>query len=193
MDSLLHRTGLALSGMNPLDWVIAVTLAVSTVTAFVRGLILSVISLAGLLAGVFAATLYAPRVSPYLLRWTGVAPFARIAAFLLILLAVYLVAALLGRLLRGAFSAVGLGFLDRLGGAVFGFARGALLLAALLLPLFPYLQQFTAARSSVLLPYLLPAAHGISFVLPRHLAVTHRPVDPLTRVLWLDGIRASTR
>lgn len=170
MQTALHNAELALSGMNPLDWILAVTLTISTVTAFMRGLILSVISLVGLLAGVLAAAFYAPRVSPYLLRWVGSAAFARVAAFVLILVTVYLAAALLGRLLRGAFSAVGLGFFDRLAGAAFGFLRGVLLLAALMLPLAPYLQHFTMAQSSVLLPYLLPAAHGISFVMPRHLA-----------------------
>ncbi|MGI4854434.1 MAG: CvpA family protein [Janthinobacterium lividum] len=170
MQGLLHSTEVALSGMNPLDWIFAITLAVSTVTAFMRGLILSVVSVAGLVFGIFAAAFYSPRIVPYLLRWVGTAALARVAAFLLILLCVYLLAALIGRLLRGAFSAVGLGFLDRLGGAVFGFARGVLLLAALLLPFAPFLQQLKVTKTSLLMPYLLPAAHGISFVLPRNLA-----------------------
>lgn len=182
MQTLLHGTEVALRGMNPLDWVCAITLAISTVTAFMRGLILSLISLAGLLAGVLLAAFYSARVSPYLLRWVGSAAFARIAAFVLILASTYLASALLGRLLRGAFSAVGLGFLDRLAGAAFGFARGVLLLAAVLLPLTPYLQQFTVARSSLLLPYLLPAAHGISFVVPRHLA------EHLPKTDWIPNM-----
>ncbi|MGI4756957.1 MAG: CvpA family protein [Janthinobacterium lividum] len=179
MDTLLHSTGLALSGLNPLDWIFAVTLAVSTVTAFLRGLILSIVSLAGLVAGVFAAAFYASRVSPYLLRWFGSLPFARVAAFVLILVSVCLLAALLGRLLRRMCSLVGLGILDRLAGAAFGFLRGVLLLAGLVVPLTPYLQTFTVARSSVLLPYLLPAAHGISFVMPHHLALPMPTVDSL--------------
>lgn len=170
MQTALQSTQVALSGMNPLDWVFAITLAISTVTAFMRGLILSVLSLAGLLLGILAATFYSPRMVPYLLRWVGTAALARVAAFLLILLCVYLLAALIGRLLRGACSAVGLAFLDRLGGAAFGFARGVLLLAALLLPFSPWLQQLRVTKTSVLMPYLLPAAHGISFILPRNLA-----------------------
>lgn len=192
MQTLLHDTGLALNGMNPLDWVFTITLAISTVTAFMRGLILSVISLVGLLAGVLTAALYASRVSPYLLRWIGSAAFAHVAAFVLILVAMYLAFALVGRLLRGACSAVGLGLFDRLAGAVFGFARGVLLLSALLLPLFPYLQQFAVARSSMLLPYLLPAAHGISFVMPRHLAESLPTIDSLFKSLPVEE-KHSTR
>lgn len=170
MQTALHTTQIALSSMNPLDWIFAITLAISTVGAFMRGLILSVLSLAGLLLGIFAAGFYSPRIVPYLLRWVGTAALARVAAFLLILLCVYLLAALTGRLLRGACSAVGLGFVDRVGGAAFGFARGVLLLAALLLPFSPFLQQLRVTQTSLLMPYLLPAAHGISFVLPRNLA-----------------------
>ncbi len=191
MQTTLHSTQTALSGMNPLDWVIALVLVVSTVTAFMRGLILSVISLVGLLTGVLAAAFYAPRAAPYLLRWSGSAAFARVAAFVLILVAVCLLAALLGRMLRSACHAIGLGFFDRLGGAAFGFARGALLLAALILPFGPYLQHFAAARSSMLLPYLLPATHGISFVMPRHLAEPLPTIDLSLPGRWWQRDRST--
>lgn len=169
MQTTLHGVHIGLNGMNPLDWTIALTLAISTVTAFMRGLIRSLVSLGGLIVGIVAAAWYAPRLAHYLMRWIASLAFAEVAAFVLILAAVYLLAALLGRVLRGAFSAVGLGFLDRLGGAAFGFARGVLLLAAVLLPFSPYLQHFRAVRTSLLFPYLLPVAHGISFVVPRDL------------------------
>ena len=167
MNNALHGVTIGLNGMNPLDWTIALVLAISTITAFMRGLIRSLISLAGLLIGIFAACWYAPQAAVYFVRWITPFTFAEVVAFVLILAAVYIVAALLGRLLRSAAGAVGLGFLDRLGGACFGFVRGVLLLAALLLPTVPLLHEFDAAKGSVLLPYLLPAAHAISFVVPR--------------------------
>jgi membrane protein required for colicin V production len=168
MNGAMHGVTIGLNGMNPLDWTIALVLAISTVTAFMRGLIRSLVSLAGLLIGIFVACWYAPPAAAYLAHWLTPFAFAEIVAFVLILVGVYIVAALLGRLLRSAAGAVGLGFLDRLGGACFGFARGVLLLAALVLPMSPFLQHFEAAKQSVLLPYLLPAAHGISFVVPRN-------------------------
>ena len=167
MQTALHHAQIGLSGMNPLDWLIAITLAVSTVTAFMSGLVRSLFSLAGLLLGVLIAAWYAPRLAEYFRGDVNPFALARALAFVLILVAVYVAAALLGRLLRGAFQAVGLGFLDRLGGAAFGLIRGTLLLAALLLPFGVFLQQFEAARTSVLMPYLLQASHGISFVMPR--------------------------
>jgi membrane protein required for colicin V production len=167
MPSFLHSAQTGLSGMNPLDWAIALVLAISTVTAFMRGLIRSLISLVGIVVGIALACLYTAQAGTWLLRWIKPIGLAEVVAFMCILAGVYLVFALVGRVLKGAFSAIGLGFFDRLGGAAFGFARGVLLLAALLLPAAPWFPQFSAAKGSVLLPYLLPASHGISFVMPR--------------------------
>jgi membrane protein required for colicin V production len=184
MNIALQHAQMSLSGMNPLDWIIALTLAISTVTAFMSGLVRSLFSLGGLLLGVVIAAWYAPRVAEYFRGDINPFALARAVAFVLILVAVYVVAALLGRLLRGAFKAVGLGFLDRLGGAAFGFVRGTLLLAALLLPFSGFLQQFRAARTSVLMPYLLQASHGISFVMPRDFG------KHLSLVDWVKSIQS---
>ena len=167
MQNILSNIENALSSMNPLDWIIALTLAISTITAFMRGFIRSLFALVGMIAGILLAAIYAPRLAQSLRHWITTPAFAKLCAFILILASVYVIAMLLGRLVRGAFSAVGLGFFDRLAGAAFGFARATLFLAAMLLPLSPYLPQFTVTRSSVLLPYLLPAAHGISSLMPR--------------------------
>jgi membrane protein required for colicin V production len=193
MTEALHGVTIGLSGMNPLDWVIALTLAISTITAFMRGLIRSVVSLAGLLVGIVAACWYAPRAAAYLVKWITPFALAEIVAFVLVLAAVYVVAALSGRLLRGACSAVGLGFLDRLAGAGFGFVRGVLLLAAMLLPVAPLLGDFQTAKNSVLLPYLLPAAHGISFVVPRDFGKRISASDWLTHARSAAGEVAPVR
>jgi membrane protein required for colicin V production len=171
MQSFLHSAQVSLSGMNPLDWAIALVLTISTVTAFMRGLIRSLISLLGIIVGIAVACIYTPQAGTWLLRWIKPLALSEVVAFVCILAGVYLAFALVGRVLKGAFSAIGLGFFDRLGGAIFGFVRGVLLIAALLLPAAPWFAQFSAAKSSVLLPYLLPASHGISFVMPRDFAM----------------------
>jgi membrane protein required for colicin V production len=184
MQTALHHAQIGLSGMNPLDWVIALTLVVSTVTAFMSGLVRSLFSLAGLLLGVLIAAWYSPRAAEYIRGDINPFALARAVSFVVILVLVWVAAALLGRLLRGAFKAVGLGFLDRLGGAAFGFVRGAFLLAATLLPFGAFLQHFEAARTSVLMPYLLQASHGISFVMPRDFG-KHLPLGDWVRsVQW---------
>ena len=160
MQDLWHVFQTQLQSWAVLDWLIAAWLAISTFSAFFRGFIASLISLLGMCAGIFAALVYGPRTAPTLLTWIGSLLIARLAAFLLILAAVYLAVTLVGRLLRGICRAIGLG--------VFGLVRGTLLLAALTLPLKPYLVHFAGDRPSLLLPYLLELSHGIFSVVPQH-------------------------
>ena len=162
-----HTTASVLGGLNPLDWALVVLVGVSTVMAFLRGLIRSLVSAFGVLLGLLMAAWYAPALADLLLQWIPQPAVAEVTAFLLILTGVYLLAALLGRVLRGAASAVGLGFFDRMGGAAFGFGRAVLVLAAVLIPAGPFLGAVPFARNSILLPYLQTAAHGVSFVMPQ--------------------------
>lgn len=162
-----HAAHTTLGGLNALDWALVVLVGVSTAMAFLRGLIRSLVSAFGVLLGIVLAAWYAPALADVLRRWIPEPSLSEIAAFLLILAGTYLTAALLGKVLRGAATAVGLGFFDRLGGAAFGFARAVLVLAAVLIPAGPFLDSVPFARNSVLLPYLQTAAHGVSFVMPR--------------------------
>ncbi len=166
-DATGHAQAQFFAGLNPLDWAIAAVLGVSALSAFMRGLIRSLFSIAGVALGILLGAWYAPMLAGVLVRWIPRPLFAEIAAFLLILAGCYAAAMLTGHLLRSACQALGLGFADRLGGAAFGILRAVLLLAALLLPLSPFLPMLPLARNSILLPYLRTAAHGVSFVLPQ--------------------------
>jgi len=75
-------------------------------------------------------------------------------------------ASLLGKLLRHTASAIGLGLVDRLLGAVFGLVRGALLGVALLFAVTAFLPTAPWIENSQLAPYFLRAAHAVSFVMP---------------------------
>jgi membrane protein required for colicin V production len=94
---------------------------------------------------------------------------ANAIAFLVIALAVMVIAAILGSLLAKVLEKVGLGCLDRLGGAVFGFVEGiVLVLIGLLVTVafFPETVWLTEAR----LPrYFFGALHVSVHVTPSRL------------------------
>ena len=69
---------------------------------------------------------------------------------------------------RGA-RTVGLGFVDRLGGALFGLVRGTLFGTALLLAITAFLPAAPWVQTSQLAPYLLRAALAVSFTMPQQL------------------------
>jgi len=157
--------------LTPLDWVIVAVLGLSTVLAFVHGLLVEVCSLVGLVAGLLVAGHEYLSFAPTVGRFIHEEAAASAVAFLLIALAVMLAAAILGRLLRWILRGVGLGWADRLAGGAFGLAKGYILVAlgvAALAAFFPREPWFDQSR---LVPYFLPGAHGSVTVLPRDLGV----------------------
>ena len=117
--------------MNWLDIAILVILVITAFTGLRRGLIKSVLSLAGLVIGIFlAGTLYT-YVAGFLtfIKQDGI---AEIVAFILILVVVMVIAAVLASLLKWLVGLVMLGWANRLGGAVFGLILGAISAGALL-------------------------------------------------------------
>jgi membrane protein required for colicin V production len=110
--------------MNWLDIVIIVALVIPTVIGLKRGLIRSVLFLVGLIIGIIlAGYLYKPLAN--LFTFISNENVANIIAFIIILLGVMVIAAVLSRLLKFLVSIVMLGWVDHLGGAVFGFLMGA--------------------------------------------------------------------
>lgn len=110
--------------MNGFDLALIGVVTLSTLFAFVRGVVRELIALAAWIAAIVAAVVYADPVAGWFSR-LDVSPVAKyVLAFALILIAVLVVGALVATALSGVVRAVGLGFVDRLLGAVFGLARG---------------------------------------------------------------------
>lgn len=117
--------------MNWLDIAILVILAIATFTGLKRGLIKSVLSLAGLIIGIILAGRLYTYVAG-LLTFIQQEGIAEVVAFALILIVVMIIAAVLASLLKWFASIVMLGWANYLGGAVFGLILGATSTGALL-------------------------------------------------------------
>ena len=116
--------------MNWLDIILLIILGLSAFHGLTRGLIKSAFSIIGAIAAVIIASRLYDNVS----SWFGFADNTvfNIFSFVLILVAVMVAATFLANLIKTAASAILLGWADRVGGAIFGFALGAVLLGALL-------------------------------------------------------------
>lgn len=148
--------------------------------AALDGLFRAVFNLAGLLLGLPLAFWGYADLALDLRNLLTSPPLAQLVAFVLILAAVALLASLLGRLFRRGIRTVGLGFADRLGGAIFGFVRGLLIGSALLLAITAFLPTAPWVQSSGLAPYFLRGAHALSFSMPADLRLRLR--DGLDRL-----------
>ncbi len=117
--------------MNWLDIVIIVAITVPTVIGLRIGMIKAALSLAGLIVGVIVAGRYYLPLSEQL-SFISQESVAEIAAFIIILVGIMIIAAVLARLLKWTASVIMLGWVNHLGGAVFGLVLGAILCGALL-------------------------------------------------------------
>jgi membrane protein required for colicin V production len=153
------------------DCLLIVILAWSTFTAFRRGLVLEAFSIGGLIAGILIASWNYQHVS------TLLAPLIRrafdasnstsdVISFLTIVVGVMVLTMLAARLVRNTAHTIGLGFFDRILGALFGFVRGCLLGIAILTAATAFLPHSTQIANSRLTPYFLAGVHAVSFVVP---------------------------
>ena len=116
--------------MADLDWIFGAILALSTLLGVLRGLVKEVLSL---LSWVVAFVL-AQKLAPYLAQWIslgGASETLRYAGgFVIAFIGTLLVGSLLIMAIKKMLSIAGLRPMDRLLGAAFGAARGAVLLLA---------------------------------------------------------------
>ena len=155
--------------MNLFDWFLIALLAYSIVTAFIRGIILELFSLGGLIVGILLASWNYNHVAAFLERLITKPATAQIVAFLLIVIGVMVLSALVGKALNRTAHAIGLGFFDRVLGAVFGFARGCLFGVAIMMAVAAFRPHSDWVENSRLSPYFLAGAHAVSFVVPHDL------------------------
>lgn len=155
--------------MTLFDLLLIAVLVYSTILAFMRGLLREVFALVGLIAGILLASWNYSQVALMMGHIITTPATAQIVAFLLILIAVMVLSALLGKALHRTADAIGLGFFDRLLGAAFGMVRGCLLGVVILLTTVAFLPQSTWVQNSRLSSYFLAGAHAVSFVVPQDL------------------------
>ncbi len=116
--------------MTVFDWCVIGVMALSMLFAYVRGFTRELIALIAWVVGFFAALAFSPIVGAWLPD-LGVARY--LIAFALIMIAAIIVGALVAWPLSSVIRKSGLGFVDRFLGAVFGIARGAVLVMAFVL------------------------------------------------------------
>jgi membrane protein required for colicin V production len=159
--------------MNWLDIVIIVLLLISAVGGFANGLIKSVFSLVGLIVGVVVAGRYYLGLSS-LLGFIPNENIARIIAFLIIFLVIIIIAAVLGVVLTRLVSTLLLGWLNRLGGAVFGVIMSAIFIAAILVIWIKYLGGNSVISGSAITRMLVDGLPLVLALLPKEFDIVHQ-------------------
>lgn len=124
--------------MNWLDIVIVLAVGFFTVSAFLAGLIREVVTLVSAVVGVVLAGLLYEDMATEVLVFIEDDTAARAVGFLIVLGSVYLAGQLGAIMLKQIASLLLLGWADHVGGAVFGFAKGLIVVEVVLIVLVTY-------------------------------------------------------
>jgi membrane protein required for colicin V production len=151
------------------DWIIVAVIVLSVIQAAISGFFHEAFGIAGLILGyLLAAWNYqrlAARYAPYLKSmWLG-----EIAAFLIIFLAVLVVAGIAGRITRHIVKEAGLSFVDRVLGGALGLLRGGLIVAVILMSMAAFTPTSTWLEGSQLAPYFLVVGRAAIWAAPAEL------------------------
>lgn len=160
--------------MSLADWIILATILLSVLLAAAQGFFYEVFSLAGVIVGYLLAAWNYRRLAGWLSPYVNSAWVAEMAAFLLIFLALVILAGILGRILRWLLKRAGLRWFDRLLGAAFGVLRGVLLVAITLLAVTTFAPGSRWLSHSQLAPYFIVLARGASWVAPAEVRARFR-------------------
>ncbi len=117
--------------MNWLDILLIIVVVGSIVGGLISGLIKILLTVVGLIVGVILAGNYAGALADKL-TFISDARTANIVAFVLIMVVVMIIAAIIAFLLKKLASAVLLGWINRLGGAILGLLLGLIFTGAIL-------------------------------------------------------------
>jgi len=151
--------------MNWLDIVILVALAIAVIVGLKLGLIKAVLLLAGVIVGVVLAGHYSGPLGERLTFISSVG-VAKGVAFVIIMIAVLVVAAIAASLLTWAARLVMLGWVNRLGGAILGLFLGAFFCGALLAMWVHFLGMSQVIADSAIATVLLDRLPVVLALLP---------------------------
>ena len=120
--------------MNILDIILLICFVPAIIQGIRKGFIAQAISIISIIVGIWASSRFANVVSTWVGQYiTASEQVLKIVAFGLILAAVFLALAAIGKLIEGMFKLVMLGWLNKLLGVVFALLKTALIVGLLII------------------------------------------------------------
>ena len=146
--------------MNILDIILLICFVPAIIQGLRKGFISQAISLISIVLGVWASSRFSAIVSEWIAQYISASDqVLKIISFTLILIAVFIILGLIGKLLEGIFKLVTLGWVNRVLGLVFALAK-AFIIVGILIMVFNSLNDTfelvkpSVMKDSVLYPYI---------------------------------------
>ena len=120
-----------------------------------RGLIKELSAIIGVLGGFYGAYTYYPKLAAMMTGWISNEAYRNIFAFMLIFCGVFIIISILGIIIRYILNLVFSGWVDRVGGVIFGILKGGLIVSVLFIALTAFLPKGAPIiQQSRLSPYV---------------------------------------
>lgn len=117
--------------MTSFDYAVLTIVGLSIIFSVMRGMVREVLAILGWVAAFYVGRTYTNQLLPMMPADIPTESLRVLAAFLVLFLATLLLASLLGIAISAIFKKIGLGWLNRLLGALFGVVRGLLIVCVL--------------------------------------------------------------
>jgi membrane protein required for colicin V production len=139
--------------LNQIDTAILIVIAISAAFGLWRGFVKEVLSLLSWIAALLVARVYSVPIAGLLVNMIESESIRCVAAFALLFVIVIMIGTLINHFMAKLLTITGLKFLDRLLGAVFGLARGAVIVLVILFILNVFVSETEWWQESTLIPY----------------------------------------
>jgi membrane protein required for colicin V production len=176
--------------LNWLDITLIVIVGISVADGVVRGFARSGIGLVAAIAGIVLGIWFYGIVAYFFLPYVSSEGIANIIGFLLVFFGCLVAGALLGKLLAALFKWVGLSWLDRMLGALFGLLRGGAMAIAIILAILAFAPNRPPGSivGSHYSAYLMDAARFCASLAPRELRDDFYEGYDQVRELWREAV-----
>src|ERR1700727_2668488 len=155
--------------MTLADWLVVFVIVLNVILAAMHGFFAEALSMAGLVVGYIVAAWQYRRLAEWLMSFLNSELLAEIFGFLIIFFAILIFFSIAGRIARRLMKEVGLSGFDRFFGALLGVAKGALVVAVVLMGMTAFTPTTSMLEKSALAPYFLVIGRADIWLAPSEL------------------------
>lgn len=154
--------------MNWIDWLLIVFLFISVVNGFQEGMVRIGLGFIALIAGFILASWFGGMAAGVVLPFLHSKAAAAIVGYFLVFCGVLILGAIVAAVIVRMLKIIGLSWMDRLLGGVFGIVRGFVIIAVVAMVVTALAPRWLpgAVNSSTLAPYVLRASRVMTALTP---------------------------
>ncbi len=154
--------------MNKLDIIFIAILSITLIRGLLRGIVKELIGIGGIIGAFLIASNFYNHIIKYIEQIISDEKIAAIIAFASLFIVTLLLIYFLGAIIREFLKSLSLGWLDRIGGAAFGFLKGILISSLIIFMLTLMLSPSSSLISkSRLSPYITMVTEKIIYLIPK--------------------------